>query len=147
MGLFVFILRLFIGGFFLLAGALKVAHPAALAVTIAAMQVVPRVVIAPLAMLLPYFEIGLGVYLIIGLFTRAAAIIVMMQLIVFAGIIASVVARGIVTSCGCFGPADTAPATYLDVVRDLVLALAVLPVVLAGPGRFAVDSHMRDTRE
>jgi hypothetical protein len=34
-----------------------------------------------------------------------------------------VVARGITAPCGCFGSADTAPATWATVLRDVVFVV------------------------
>jgi len=44
-------------------------------------------------------------------------------LIGFIAMLASVVARGIHTSCGCFGPADSSFATWWTVGRDALFAL------------------------
>jgi uncharacterized membrane protein YphA (DoxX/SURF4 family) len=141
LGVVVFVLRLLVGGLFLVAGALKVGHADFLAATIAGFRLVPASIIAPMSLFLPFFEIGLGAYLIVGLFTRAAAIVATTQLVVFAAAIASVVARHITISCGCFGPTDTAVATWFDVFRDLVAAAIAATIAIYAPGRFAVDSR------
>jgi uncharacterized membrane protein YphA (DoxX/SURF4 family) len=139
----IFVLRVALGGIFLAAGLLKASHPELLAATIAAFRILPEAVIAPLAIALPYFEMILGGYLIAGLFTRAAAYVAAAQLAGFAAAIASVVVRGIPTSCGCFGPSDTAPASWVDVARDLALAAVALFVALRAPGRFALDRRLK----
>ena len=68
MGYLVFGLRLVLGGLLLAAGALK-AHdgPALTANSIAAYRLLPPAVVAPLGTFLPYFEILLGGYLVLGL--------------------------------------------------------------------------------
>ena len=138
-----FVLRVALGVVFLAAGLLKASHPELLAATIAAFRILPEPVIAPLAIALPYFEMILGGYLIAGLFTRAAAYVAAAQLAGFAAAIASVVVRGISTSCGCFGPSDTAPASWVDVARDLALAAAAVVVALRAPGSFALDRRLK----
>jgi uncharacterized membrane protein YphA (DoxX/SURF4 family) len=138
----ILVLRVALGGVFLAAGLLKVSHPEVLAATIAAFRLLPQPVIAPLAIALPYFEMILGGYLIVGLFTRGVALIAAAQLAGFAAAIASVVVRGIPTSCGCFGPNDTAPASWVDVARDLVLAALALAIALRAPGSFALDRRL-----
>jgi uncharacterized membrane protein YphA (DoxX/SURF4 family) len=139
--------RIVLGGVFLVAGGLKVGHPAALAVTIAAFDLLPQPLVAPLALLLPPLELGLGLYLLAGLLTWYAAGFALLQLLVYAGAITSVVLRGIQVSCGCFGQADTAPASWLDVGRDLLLAALCLPLLLAGPGRFAIDTRLQRPKD
>lgn len=138
----VFGLRFLLGALFFVAGLLKVGAVVSLAAIIAGFRLLPAGLVGPLALFLPFFEIGLGGYLLLGLFTRYVAIIAMAQLLVFAAAIASVVVRGIVTSCGCFGPADTAPATWLDVVRDLALAGFAGFIAWAAPGKLALDYQL-----
>ncbi|MGH7708037.1 MAG: MauE/DoxX family redox-associated membrane protein [Vulcanimicrobiaceae bacterium] len=142
MGVVILVLRLVVGCVFLGAGALKVGHGALFASELAAMRVLPASLVAPLALFLPFFEIGLGAYLIVGLYTRAAAIVAAVQLAIFAGVIASVVLRHLPVSCGCFGPADTAVASWGDIVRDLALGAAAVVVAWRAPGFAALDLRL-----
>ena len=138
----VFILRIGIGLMFIVAGALKIGHANELAATIAATRLLPEAVIGPFAILLPYFEVGLGAYLVAGLFTRTAAMVASVQLAIFALVIASLVVRHIPVACGCFGPQDATPASWMEVARDVVLALIAWIVVIRAPGRLAVDNRL-----
>lgn len=52
---------------------------------------------------LPFIEIGLGVLLLLGLFTRFAAVASALLLVVFIAGIAQAWARGLTIDCGCFG--------------------------------------------
>lgn len=140
-------LRVIIGGVLVAAGALKVGHPSDLASTIAGFRILPQPLIGPMAIGLPYFELGLGIYLLVGLYTRLAAIIALLEFVIFAGAIASVVIRGIPIACGCFGQADTATASWLDVVRDVALAALAGVVAWRAPGMLAVDRRMEQGYE
>ena len=103
----VLLLRVALGLVFLAAGALKVGHADVFASEIAGFQLLPHPLIAPLALLLPFLELMIGAYLVVGLFTRfAACLAAAFEMAVFAAAIASAVLRGISTSCGCFGPSD-----------------------------------------
>lgn len=139
----VFIARLAIGGVLLVAGVLKAGHADTFAPTIAAFRLLPANLVAPLAVGLPFFEIGLGAYLIIGLYTRVAALIALVEFVVFSAAIASVVVRGLPVACGCFGQGDTAPASWLDVVRDLALAVVAALVAWRAPGMLSIDRRMQ----
>jgi uncharacterized membrane protein YphA (DoxX/SURF4 family) len=141
----ILVLRVAIGGVLVVAGALKIGHPSDLASTIAGFRILPQAFIGPMAIGLPYFELGLGLYLVIGLYTRIAAIIALVEFVVFAGAIASVVLRGIPIACGCFGQADTSPASWLDVVRDVALALLAGVIAWRAPGMLAVDRRMEES--
>src|SRR5581483_5381586 len=72
-GIVVLLLRVAIGAIFLAAGALKIGHAIEFAQEIAAFGIVPRAFVAPMALALPFLEVLLGGYLVLGLFTRAAA--------------------------------------------------------------------------
>jgi putative oxidoreductase len=135
--------RLLLGALLIWAGAAKVGHPAALASAIAGFRLLPAAATAPLAVILPYFEILLGLYLIAGLFTRVAGWVATAQFILYGGAIASAVLRGIPANCGCFGPGDAAVADWPHVAFDLVLAAIALFVALRAPGAFALDRRLR----
>jgi uncharacterized membrane protein YphA (DoxX/SURF4 family) len=135
--------RVLVGGLFVAAGALKVGHFNDLAAAIAGFRILPEAVIAPLAVVLPFFEMGLGIYLILGLFTRAAAIVAAVQLFVYAAAIASAVIRHIPANCGCFGPQDQAPADWPHVFIDLALAAICAAIAWRAPGLLALDQRIK----
>jgi uncharacterized membrane protein YphA (DoxX/SURF4 family) len=139
----VLIIRLLLGGLLVVAGALKVGHPAELAASIAGFRILPPQVTGPLALALPYVELMLGAYLIAGLFTRAAATITAIQFVAYAGAVASAVVRHIAANCGCFGPSDTAVADWPHVTLDLCFAVASAFVAYGAPGALAVDRKLR----
>lgn len=125
------------------AGALKVGHFSDLAAAIAGFRLLPPEAIGPLAIVLPFFEIGLGAYLLVGLFTRGAAVVAVVQFLIYAGAIASAVLRHLPANCGCFGPNDRATADWPHVGFDLLLAALCAIVAWRAPGAFAVDERMR----
>ncbi len=137
------VLRLVLGGVLVYSGALKLGHATDLASAIAGFRLLPGSIVAPLALILPYFEILIGAYLIIGLFTRIAATVAAAQFVVYAGAIAAAVVRHIPAHCGCFGPNDTATADWPHVAFDLVLAATAAFIAYGAPGMLAVDRRLR----
>jgi uncharacterized membrane protein YphA (DoxX/SURF4 family) len=137
------IIRVLLGALFIFAGAAKVGHFNDLAAAIAGFRLLPQAVIGPLAVILPFFEIGVGLYLVAGLFTRAAASVGAVQLTIYAAAIASAVIRHIPANCGCFGPQDTAKADWPHVAADLALAAVCVLVAWRAPGLFALDTRIR----
>ncbi len=135
--------RLLLGGLLLVTGALKAGHAVDLAAAIAGFRLLPAAVVGPMALALPYFEMLLGLYLVAGLFTRAAAWICTLQFLAYAGAIASAVIRHIPANCGCFGPHDSAVADWPHVGLDLALALVALFIALNAPGSLAVDRRFQ----
>ncbi len=138
----VLVIRVLLGALLMVAGALKVAHPASLAQAIAGFRLLPAAIVGPLALALPWLELLLGGYLIAGLFTRVVAYVAAAQFVAYALVVASAVVRHIPAGCGCFGPNDTAVADWPHVAFDLMLAAAGAFVAWRGPGALAVDRRM-----
>lgn len=139
----VFVARVLLGGLLVTTGALKLGHATELAAAIAGFRLLPAAVIGPLSLALPLFEVLLGAYLIVGLFTRAAAVVAAVAFLIYAGAIASAVVRHIPANCGCFGPDDKSVADWPHVAFDLVLVVASLFVAYRAPGAVAVDRRFR----
>jgi uncharacterized membrane protein YphA (DoxX/SURF4 family) len=143
----VLLLRIGLGLVFLAAGALKVGHTEEFASEIAGFQLLPHALIAPLALLLPFLELMIGVYLVLGLVTRVAAWFAAAEMAVFSGAIASAVMRGISTSCGCFGPSDKSTTSWPEVGRDAGFALMAVIIACFAPGALALDRRMENHNE
>ena len=133
-----------LGALLIWTGALKVGHPEALACGDCRLPAAAaRGRGAPLAVILPYFEMLLGLYLVAGLFTRIAGWVATAQFLIYAAAIASAVLRGIPANCGCFGPGDAAVADWPHVAFDLALAAIALFIAPGAPGAFALDRRLR----
>ena len=79
------------------------------------------------AILLPWTEVICGLFLIIGIRTRAVASMIGMLLLVFsAGIFVNLV-RGAEISCGCFGNAGD-KISWWDIPRDFVWLLMTIQI-------------------
>lgn len=147
MKIVVLIARLGLAAIFIVAGIAKIGHADVFAAQIAGFRILPQAVIAPMALVLPFFELLLGFYLAIGLYTRAAGIVAAVQLALFSAAIGSAVVRGLVVSCGCFGPHDTTVTSWPEVARDVALALVAVAVAWRAPGMLALDRRMGITDE
>jgi uncharacterized membrane protein YphA (DoxX/SURF4 family) len=138
----VLVSRLVLGAIFIVAGVSKIGHAIEFATQIAAFRLVPQPLIAPMAIALPFLEVLLGGYLVLGLFTRAAAWIAAVLLLAFDGAIASAVVRGLSVSCGCFGPNDATVTSWGEVARDAIFVLLAVVVALRPPGTLALDRRI-----
>lgn len=136
------VVRVAMGLVLAVAGALKIGHAPALAAAIAGFRLLPASVVAPLSIGLPFLEVFIGLYLLAGFYTRAAAVVAAAQYLLYAGAIASAVIRGIPANCGCFGPNDSATADWPHVAFDLALAALCAFVAWRGPGAFALDERL-----
>jgi putative oxidoreductase len=112
---------------FLVAGFLKVLDPLGFALAIARMQILPRGVIGPAAITLPWVEIVAGGALL-GLpsFRSAALALLATLLAAFTAALLIVLARGTSSSCGCFGvEGGFLGRTEVALVRNLILGALI----------------------
>ena len=129
--------RLILGVVLIVAGALKVTSPATAAMAVRAFQILPYDFAGYVGYALPAVEIVVGLLLVAGLFTRAAAVVGGLLMLAFLIGILSAWTRGLSIDCGCFGGGGTIGAAQTqygkDLLRDAGLAACAVWLV-ARPG-------------
>lgn len=114
-----FWIRLILGVIFTTASADKIYHPEAFAKAVYNYQILPDGLINLVAIILPWLEAFLGVFLLVGLWLPATVTLTSALLLVFYGALLFNVARGLDIHCGCFSTStDGAPATTWYLIRD-----------------------------
>ena len=135
--------RLVLGGVLFAAGWLKIFTPAKSQMAVRAYEVLPIWLANFLGILLPWFEVGLGVLLILGIAVRLSAIAGGGLMVLFIAAISQAWARGLSIDCGCFGgggTVDPGETKYLsEIVRDTGLALLALYLFRYPLTRFALE--------
>ena len=96
------LLRIALGVIFILASWDKIRHPAAFAEAIRNYMLLPRGMVHPVAILLPWVEAVCGALLIAGRLTLGSVVIVNGLMAVFAAALAINLIRGVDVACGCF---------------------------------------------
>jgi uncharacterized membrane protein YphA (DoxX/SURF4 family) len=100
--LLIALLRVALGGVFIVASLDKIQNPEAFATTIANYRIMPYTVINGIAIMLPWLEAVTGAFLVLGIWVRANTIIIGGLLLIFSIAITQALARGLDISCGCF---------------------------------------------
>lgn len=117
--------RLITGGVWIAAGGLKLLDPAASVRAVRAYQLLPEAIVPAVGYALPAIEVAVGLLLILGLFTRVAAVASAALFVLFIIGIISAWARGISIDCGCFGGGGAKEDAIKDypweIARDLGL--------------------------
>ncbi|GGL24864.1 DoxX family membrane protein [Phycicoccus endophyticus] len=120
--------RLLLGVVLVWAGAAKVGHPLTSQRAVQAYQIFPFELAGWIGLALPFLEIVVGVLLLLGLFTRPAAVVGALLMLAFIAGIAQAWARGLSIDCGCFGGGgEIAPSATRypeEIARDTGFALA-----------------------
>ena len=130
----------------LVAGALKVSDPYSSATSVRAYQILPIDLANFLGFVLPFAEVVIGIFLIVGIWVRLNAIAGGALMIMFIVAIGQAWARGISLDCGCFGKgglldADKLPVwNYtLEIARDIALAAFAVYIYRFPQGKLGFD--------
>ena len=144
-----FISRLILGGVLFAAGYLKVGSPDKSQMAVRAYELLPISVANFLGLVLPFFEIAIGLLLILGAGTRIAAALGGFTMFIFIIAIGQAWARGLNIDCGCFGGGGSvAPGQtrYLqEILRDAGLVALALFLIRYPITKFSVDKDPNRT--
>lgn len=127
-------LRVVAAGVWVVAGAAKVGQIHDFQVLVQRYAILPPVLAAPFAAVLPFLEIGIGLYLLVGLFVRGTALVGTLLFAAFLLAQVSALARGISLDCGCFGTISETTVSPLTIARDFALGVPTF-VMLGWPSR------------
>lgn len=139
------IARLILGGVLLIAGYLKVGATDKSQMAVRAYELLPISIANLLGLVLPFFEVAIGLLLILGAATRIAAVLGGFTMFIFIIAISQAWARGLNIDCGCFGGGGAvAPGQtkYLqEILRDTGLVALALFLIRYPVTKFSVDKN------
>jgi uncharacterized membrane protein YphA (DoxX/SURF4 family) len=137
------IARLTLGGVLLVAGYLKYDEIAKSQMAVRAYEMLPVSLANIVGIILPFFEIALGLLLIVGAATRISATLATLLMFVFVIGISQAWARGLSIDCGCFGgggQVEPGTANYLTpLLRDAGLVALGIYLFRYPQSKFALD--------
>ena len=134
--------RFYLAWVFISACIHKLVDPTSFAIDIATYQMLPLVFINPLAIVLPYVELGTGIMLVIGLRARAAALMVCGMMLMFMIALSYALSHDLSISCGCFASnaaAGSDPISGLTMLRDSAWLILAIYVVIFDRNPIGVD--------
>jgi uncharacterized membrane protein YphA (DoxX/SURF4 family) len=140
-------LRLAAAAVWVAAGTAKLPDIQTFQILVEKYRILPGSIAGPFAYALPFVEIGIGLYLLAGLFVRGTALAGTLLFCVFLTAQASAWARGITLDCGCFGTVVESTVGPLTILRDLSLGIPTF-LMLAFPARaLSLDSRLFGARD
>ena len=145
----VLILRLILGVTFVYASLDKIAHPDQFAKIIHNYRILPDFLINVFAVTLPWVELLAGLFLILGIFTESASLLISFLLVIFViAISINVLIRGVDLNCGCF---STDPAAKKEGIillfTDFLFLFMGLMVLFFNKGFATLSSLFRSTNK
>jgi uncharacterized membrane protein YphA (DoxX/SURF4 family) len=135
--------RLTLGGVLFVAGYLKVDKLDISQMAVRSYELLPIPIANFLGLTLPFFEVVIGLLLILGAATRVVAALGGFTMFIFIIAIAQAWARGLNIDCGCFGgggTVDPGQTRYLqEILRDAGLVALALFLVRYPKTKFSID--------
>ena len=135
--------RLTLGGVLFVAGYLKVDKLDISQMAVRSYELLPIPIANFLGLTLPFFEVVIGLLLILGAATRFVAALGGFTMFIFIIAIAQAWARGLNIDCGCFGgggTVDPGQTRYLqEILRDAGLVALALFLVRYPITKFSID--------
>ena len=143
--------RLILGGTLIAAGVLKFDELDKSQMAVRAYELLPVSLANFLGLTLPFFEMAIGLLLVVGAAVRYTAALSGVLMIAFIIGISQAWARGLSIDCGCFGGGgQVAPgeANYVTpLLRDTGLAILAIYLTVFPHSRFSLDKTPNTTEE
>jgi uncharacterized membrane protein YphA (DoxX/SURF4 family) len=136
------LVRLAAAAVWLVAGAAKLPELETFRQQVERYDLLPGALVAPVAYALPFVEVGLGLYLAVGLFVRAAAVFGTLLMLTFLAAQGQAWARGLTVDCGCFGALQQSQVGLGTVLRDLALGIPTFVMVARPARRLSLDRSL-----
>lgn len=136
----VLLARLVIGGLFIYASIYKVLNPADFAVSVRNYTILPVEWTNFVAITLPWVELGSGLFLVMGVFTRPSALLTTGMMAVFLAALVYAYYTGLDIDCGCFASSSQSSGKIgpLHLIRDTALFLTSAFVLFFDTGDYSV---------
>jgi uncharacterized membrane protein YphA (DoxX/SURF4 family) len=130
--------RLFVSLILIIAGVLKIQDQGVFVTVVESFGILPSTIAKTIGKLLPWFELILGIALILGLWPRWSTIFASSLLLIFTLVMAINLFRGKVVECGCFGRGTK--IGWKLIVRNCVLIVLLGFVYAYNGGAMALNN-------
>jgi uncharacterized membrane protein YphA (DoxX/SURF4 family) len=143
------VVRLGLAAVWLSSGILKAVDPDQTYVAVRAYDVLPMAGVEVVAALLPWFEIALGVLILIGAGLRLVAALSAALLLAFIAGVVQAWARGLSIDCGCFGGggavAQGQTAYVQELLRDIGFIVLAAWLIVRPRTLLSLDNRSENT--
>jgi uncharacterized membrane protein YphA (DoxX/SURF4 family) len=117
--------RFILGGVFIYASIDKISFPKEFAHIVTNYHILPEILAIYFAFFLPWVELLLGIFLIVGLFVRESSLILSLLIFGFTGAIIIKSFNGSLDNCGCFSVHQQGSnrGLFFIISRDILLLI------------------------
>ena len=143
--------RLLLGGVLLAAGYIKAKNPTEATASVRVYKLLPVSIANIFGYALPWIEIGLALFLIVGIWVRITATVSGALMLLFIFAVGQAWARKLAINCGCFGNGGVTAdgkvhaGVYLtEILRDIGLTVVAGYLYRFPHGKFGLDKESTD---
>jgi len=133
------LVRVFIGGYFVVAAVPKIIEPLAFATSIMHYGIVPSWSVNAIALILAWLELIVGIGLIMGIRTKVQALFCGGMLVAFTLAVAYAVVLGLKIDCGCFGASGGEEVSWLKVAKNSAMIIGCIYLWWSPRSVFSID--------
>jgi uncharacterized membrane protein YphA (DoxX/SURF4 family) len=133
------LVRVFIGGYFVVAAVPKIIEPLAFATSIMHYGLVPSWSVNAIALILAWLELIVGIGLIMGIRTKVQALFCGGMLVAFTLAVAYAVVLGLKIDCGCFGASGGEEVSWLKVAKNSAMIIGCIYLWWSPRSVFSID--------
>lgn len=140
------VIRLGIGLVWIIAGYTKAIDPNGTKKSIQGYRIISGDLVDFISLILPMVEIILGVFLILGIFVKTAALASILVFSFFTIIIFSAWFRRLEINCGCFGNSvyvNSAKDYWIDMLRDIFFVACSAWLLVFPKTYFPLDNRLK----
>ncbi|MBU1098833.1 MAG: DoxX family membrane protein [Bacteroidetes bacterium] len=130
--------RLVLGALFIFSGIEKITNPGAFAISIVNYKLVPLLFINFIAIVIPWLELLLGIFVLFGIETKETSALISVLLIGFTLMVIIALFRGLNIDCGCFGTITAEKVGMRKIMENLVFIAFSFPLIKYGSGKFII---------
>ena len=120
------IIRIAVGGIFIYSALTKITDLEYFAKSLYNYRILPEASLNLFALIIPWLELIIGLFIVLGIFVRESALLGGFLMIVFIAAISIAIVRGLDIECGCFGTKDGSRVGILRIVEDLLILLGFI---------------------
>lgn len=132
--------RIVIGFLFIYAGVVKIGDPQSFADSVANFKILPDYLINLTAIIIPWIELLTGLLLLLGIFVKENAFIIMNLLGIFIILVIVSLFRGLNVDCGCFGTVSGDAIGITKIVEDVLMLLPAIQLFFFGGGSLTLQN-------
>ena len=138
------VLRIIIGAFFAFSGFEKLMQPIEnFQSVVESYEIINHTLSNIAAFILPWVELFLGVFVILGLWLKISLSSLLLMTIMFVAVVAQALLRNLpITECGCFGELISIPLPAVLLMDSIVcILIVILTKSLMKASTFGLDSY------